>query len=319
MVLSPYPITGKVYASDGSTGFPDAKVVLRNTTRQSSMSQATESDGSFSFDLANFVGGYADGDSLKIEAKMGSFYQYTTATVDTGLPGIDTSLTMAAEACNDIVDTDRLKEEIIIFLRKRLTDPQSRGTDKTDVLSGTGSKVKFELSNTTAKYVEYVTVDGTMKSNYTDYYVHYNDDFSLSYPTVYFLTPPSDGAVVEIKHKYGQSWIYPDVPKVNMSLDNYPRVNVNFLATRTTEAGLGSDSNITDFLGQITVWSTKESELGSIVKEIRELIMQNKKNFHYFKLIIPQDTGPILVSPNRDERIVQQNQDFIIKFRVEII
>jgi len=319
MPINQYPITGIVYASNGTTAYPEVSITLRNLTKKSSETKTTESDGSFTFDLANFVGGYANGDSLKLEAILGSFYQYATLTVNTQLPGINQNLTLAAETVNRIMDPYKLKEELIIFFRKKLNDPLSRGTIKTNTQSGTGSKVKFELPDDDVKFIDCIYVNGTLQTNYADYYVNYNDSMQLSNPVVYFLSPPASGAIVEIKYSYGTSWIYPDTPRTDLSINSYPRVNVNFISMRTMEDGLGSLGNITDILGSVAVWSSKQNELASIVKDARTLIMQNKKDFHYFKIIIPQSTGPVLTPPNREDKVLQQNQDFEIKTILEII
>jgi len=319
MPLLMYPVTGRIFASDGTTGFEGVTVTLRNTTRESSKTYLTESDGSYSFDLNQFTGGYANGDSLKLEAAIGSFYQTATLTVDTGVPGLSQDLTLTTEGTIGIINLYRLKEEIIVFLRQKLPDPKERGSIKTSTQSGTGSKVKFDIPDTNIKHIDSVLVNGALQTNYTQYYVDYNDKSDLSNPVVYFLTPPANGAIVEIKYSYGQTWIYPDVPRTDLSLDSYPRANVNFVSIRTSEAGLGAGSNITDILGSVNVWSINESELLEIVNSLRTLIMQNKKDFHYFKLMIPQGTGPVLVAPGREERVLQQTQDFLINLRLEVI
>lgn len=320
MPQTPYPVTGRVFASDSSTGYEGVSVLLRNTTKESKMEDLTESDGSFAFDLSQFIGGYMHGDSLKLDARMGSFQKTADLTVDTGVLGLDQDLTLAAESLVGIIDLYRLKEEIVIFLRQRLTDPESRGSVKTSTQSGTGSKVKFNVPDTNIKYIDSVLVNNAPQNNYTQYYVEYNDKKELSSPVVYFLTPPANGAMVEFKYNYGQtSWVYPDVPRSDLALGSYPRVSVSFVSVRTAEGGLGALSNITDILGSITVWSTKESELNDIINDIRTIIMENKKDFYYFKLMVPQATGPVLVSTGREERILQQTQDFLIQFRLEVI
>jgi hypothetical protein len=317
-MLTQYPITGLVYASNGSTKYPDVNVTVRNTTKNSSMTTITESDGSFAVDLKNFIGGYSNGDALTIEAEIGSFYQSTTGTVDTNVAGLDFSLTLSTENCIGIINKQRVMEELITFFRKKLTDSKSRGTVETTTQSGTGSKVKFTLPRKNITCLHSV-VDGVIKTDYTDYYVDYKDNNPDTYPIVYFLTPPANNVLVDFTYHYSTDWIYPDVPRVDISLDSYPRVSVRFLGDRVSEAGLGATSNLTDILGSVDIYSSKESEIEGLINNIRKLILQNKKNFHYFKFITLQNTGPVIVSPNRENKILQQNSDFIIMFRLEVI
>jgi len=319
MPINPYPITGLVYASGGTVGYPGVTITLRNLTQKSTETKVTETDGSFSFDLADFTGGYSNGDSLKLEATIGSFYQTASLTVDTGVPGLNQDMTLAAESCTRIIELSRIKEELITFFRKRMTDPNSRDSVEISTQSGTGSKVKFELPRTNAKYVDYVMLDGILKTEYTDYYVDYNDSLQLSYPVIYFLSAPADGSVVEIKYCYGTSWIYPDVPRTDLSIDSYPRISLKFISVRTKEDGIGSLGNITDILCSLTIWSANANQLESLINDARTVIMQNKKNLHYFMLMIPGESGPVLIAPGRDDKIITQNQDFILFNRLEVI
>lgn len=318
-MINQYPITGIVYSSNGTSPYSNVSVTLRNTSKKSYQTKTTESDGSFAFDLINFVGGYSNGDSLKLEARLGSFYKSATLTVDTGLAGIDQSLNLEAESVTDILDIQRLKEELIIFFRKNLTDPKSRDVLKTVTLSGDGTKVKFDLPDKNVKYIDSVMVDGVYKTDYADYYVNFNDTLALSNPTVYFLSPPANGSIVEMTYHYGSSWLFCDTPRADLKIESYPRVNVKFVSFRTREDGLGATGNITDVLGSVQVWSASESELTSLINSARTLIMQNKKNFHYFKFIEPSSVSPVLTAPNREEKIITQSQDFVILYRLEVI
>jgi hypothetical protein len=319
MPLIPYVISGKVCAADATTGFPGAAVVLRNVTQKSYQLKSSESDGSFSFDLKNFVGGYSNGDALKITAQLGCFSATVNLTVDTGVPGLDQSLTLAVESVIGIVDQYRLTEELVIYFRSNLMDPKSRDAIKTAMISGTGSLVKFILPDRTVKFIKSVYVNGALKANYADYFVEFNDTMALSNPTIYFLTPPANGAVVEITYGYGGDWIYPNVPRTDLGIDSYPRVSIKFISFRTREDGLGALGNITDVLGSVQVYSSSGTELQQLVSDSRKLIMQNKKGFHYFKFIEPQGTGPVLTVPGKEDKIITQNQDFLILNRLEVI
>jgi hypothetical protein len=318
-MITPFPVTGVVYASNGTTKYHGVSVILRNITQRSSETVTTETDGSFAFDLANFTGGYLNGDSLKLEARIGSFYNYATLTVNTSLPGLDQSITLSTETLTGIIEFSRVKEELITFFRKKLTDPKARDSIEVSTQSGTGSQVKFELPRANAKYVDSVYIDGVLKTEYTNYYVDYNDSLQLSKPVVYFLSPPANGSIVEIKYCYGTSWVYPDVPRADLNIESYPRINLKFISVRTKEDGLGALGNITDILCSLQVWSANANELSDLINDARTIIMQNKKNLHYFKLMVPGEQGPVLIAPGREDKIIAQNQDFMLQFRLEVI
>ena len=317
MPLSPFPVTGKICASDGSTGFPDVEVKLINTTRYYYSTYTTESDGSFSFDLAN-IGGYVSGDSLKIESSLGSFYVSSTGTVSGDGWNAGNLTLSSSQLPLRIINFNQIKEEIIIFLRNVVADPKNRLSAKTDLFTGNGSKVKFELTESTGKNIFYIKVGDTIMTPYTDYFVDYKDSSTLNNPVVYFITPPSNGTLIEVRYNYGNSsWIYSDYPRTNLTLEDYPRVKVDIISSRTEELGLGSSSNTSDMLIEIIVWSSGVNQTDNLIKEIRDSLIKNKKKFHFFNLIIPNTIGPLLNAPERGGKLVQRNMDFIVKFKIE--
>lgn len=320
--VDPYNIGGQVLANDGTTIYPNVKVTCRNITRNVKDTFTSDPiDGSYAFNLSNpEFGGYAESDSIEIIARMGCFYKRETHTVDisAGAPTID--LTLALEDGIRILDLLRLNQELITFFRANLDDPNSRGTSRTETQSGTGSKVAFTLAENNVKFIRSITVADVLKKEWSDYYVDFQDKNTLNNPIVYFFTPPADGAKVEFTYIYGaQSWIYPDKPRIGISLGSYPRCQVNVFPINTRELNLGADSNISALEGEITVWSTKTNEVMDTVSKARELVMENKKTFHHFKLIIPSLTTRLIPTSMRGNRIVQQTQGFRIPLRVEKI
>jgi len=315
MPIVPFPVSGKVYASNGTTPFPDVKVYLRNKTRNEEEYVTTNSSGEYFFDLGNFNSGWATGDSLELRAELGSFYKGTTTT----LSGESWETTLTLTAVNNFrrIDLNMINEELVTHVRNNVSDPNSRGTDKTAIFTGDGSTVKFTLPETTAKNIKFVMVGSTMKTRYSDYYVDYKDKANLSKPVIYLLTPPADGTLVEIKYNYGESWVYTDFPRLSLKNSDYPRIKIGILSVRTEEFGLGADFNISDMLVEVIVWSKRTNQLEDIVKEIRDNLMRNKKDFHFFKLIIPSTIGPMLPATERGDSIVQRNCDYIIKFKPE--
>ena len=318
MALTTYNVSGKVYASDSSTPFPDVEVIVRNTTTNSEILDTTDSNGDYSIDLADLSGGYDNGDSLEITANLGSFYKQETATVNTGVGSTTQNLTLATGNKYEIIDLMLIKTELIEFLRNNITDPNSRLTSQTDTFSPNGSTVKFTLTKSTGKNIRYVAIDGTIKARYTDYYVEYKDSDSTSNPVIYFLTPPGDSTTLEVKYDYGTSaMIYGDVPQVETQLADYPRISIDVTTGTSREYGLNAESNVSDLMVSTTVWSEKIPQVEDLVSGIKKQIAKNKKNFYFFNLIVPLSLSPLIDSPERSNRMVQRTQDFQIKWRLE--
>jgi len=303
-MLQPFPVSGKVYASDSSTPFPDVTVYLRNKTKNEEHTFITNSSGEFTFDLADFNFGYNTSDYLELRAEMGSLYKKETTTLSD--ESWEQDLTLGSSADFRRMNFNLFKEELIVFLRNNITDPQSRGTVKTDSFIGDGSTVKYELTEANAKNVFYVSVGGTVLTRNTDYYVDYKDKTTLNNPIVYILSPPSSSAIIDIKYRYGSTWVYSDFPRLSLKINDYPRIKVDILSVRTEEFGLNADFNISDMLVELIVWSGNVNELDSIIKETRDKFLGSKKRFHFFKLIIPSTVGPMIPTPERGDKIVQR-------------
>ena len=323
MPLNPYSVSISIFASDGITGFPGVSVTLKNTTKNEKHTKISNASGQVAFELSTeFNFGYSNGDSLQVQARFGSFYQITTGTVDTGTGYSDFSLTLAAmEQYNiKLIDFLVLKEELVKFLRRNLTDPNSRMSSRTDMFTATSNQLKFVLTDTTAKVIKKVMVNNSVLTEYTQYYTEYQDKNTLNYPTVYLLTPATKNDIVEIEYTYGSSdWIYPDYPRVDITIDSYPRVMIDFLTMTTREMSLGAADNISELIVTNIIWSKKPNELYDLISQVRQLFMENKKNFFFFPIIYPMRISPVIKSPDRAESIIQMSQDFSIPLKVEAI
>lgn len=315
-----FPVGGTIFAADGTSAFPDVTVTCRNITRNLKSSFVSdEVDGSYIFDLANpEFGGYGDGDSIEIIARIGPFYKRETRTLSIAEGPLDVNLTLAREDKVRILNFYRLNQELITFFRANLDDPKDRGTSRTETQSGTGTKVKFTLAEKNIKFIKAVTINDDLAIEWEDYYVDFQDKNTLNYPIVYFLNAPANGTEIEFIYSYGiQSWIYPDRPRIGLALDSYPRCKVEIFPINTREGGIGGGSNISSMDGEITIWSSKPNEAIDLASEARRLLIENKKSFHHFNFITPDYTGPLLTAVARGNRIAQLSQGFNIPLKLE--
>jgi len=314
-----YVLGGTAFASDGTSYFPDVEVTCRNITRGLKKTMFSDpSDGSYAFELFSF-GGAATGDKVEIVGRIGPFYSRATHTVALASMPEDINLTLALESKSQIINLPRLNQEFVTFLRKNVVDPNSRGTVKQESQTGDGVKVKFDLAETNIKVINSITIDGAVKKEWEDYWANFKDMSSLNNPSIYFITPPSDEAMIDFTYTYGStSWIYSDTPQTGIKLSSYPRVVVS-TPLLTAEGELGGNYNTTSINGIITIFSEQTNEAVDLASKIRRLFLENKKKFHHFNFITPTITTPPIPVVTRGERIIQLSQGFRVPFKGEII
>lgn len=116
------------------------------------------------------------------------------------------------------------KTIIIDFLRKHITDPRARITSNSDTFTATAGQTDFTLTPTTGStfsYIDSVTVDGTTKTKWQDYYIDPKNQ------KVIFFTGLSAGEVVVVTYGEGSTdWIYPDKANTKLNAESFPRMNV---------------------------------------------------------------------------------------------
>lgn len=119
-----YPVGGKVFDVDGTTALPGATVILQNLTTLEKSETTTESDGSYSFQLANYSQGYTDGDDLlffvrKVISAKNVKYKIDTDTVSGD--ALDKSLTVKQYFDKDTYPISVDPKEI----KKRVFEPSA--------------------------------------------------------------------------------------------------------------------------------------------------------------------------------------------------
>lgn len=125
-----------------------------------------------------------------------------------------------------MTDTYYINPEDIVsdFLRRHITDPQDRSEDvNSESFTATSGQTDFSLTAPVGSVscVTSITVDGTSKLKWLDYYWDYQNQ------KIIFFTGISVGLEVVINYKYGSTnWVYSDRPDQKLSADSYPRISV---------------------------------------------------------------------------------------------
>tara|TARA_Y100000310_G_scaffold281536_1_gene302078 strand:- start:479 stop:1138 length:660 start_codon:yes stop_codon:yes gene_type:complete len=218
-------------------------------------------------------------------------------------------------AVTDLINPNTIKQELVVFLRNSdVFSTSERGvTTTTDEFDGDDVETEFTLTNTNCKNIRSITIDDVAQSLGTDYTVDY------STAIVTFTSAPATERI-RIQYDYGTGdKIYPDFPRVDISISSYPRIAVSITSMTTSEVGLGAKSNISDMLISVTVYSDGMINVDNYIKDIREAFLEAKDDFYYLKFITPITQSPLINEPARGDKIYQRTLELRSLFNLEEI
>lgn len=209
-----------------------------------------------------------------------------------------------------------IDDELLYFMRNNITDPEGRGSGGTYSTTATAGQTTFTISTAKIKNIKTVTVAGSSKDYGTDYSV----SITTTNATVTLTTGANNGDAVVITYHYGNTWIYNDMPRTDITLGSFPRIAITDVNAAMREVALNATLTQMSMLKSITVCALSKKSLNDIITEVKNDMLANKKNFYNFNLIVPVGMGPVLpfntVITDRGKEIetMQQNMDFEIPF-----
>jgi hypothetical protein len=158
------------------------------------------------------------------------------------------------------------EEMLTEFLRAELTEPtrvgiSARHTNTTETQTANGTASQFTVTNTKLLCINNFTANSVVMKKYQDY------DVDLRNNRITFAIPPSAGSSnIIIDYDYntaGTSWIYPDMPRVDLGRTSYPRIGVLLISEGGDPMGLFDNSYWNTIRFQIDVITMKELTLTS--------------------------------------------------------
>jgi len=214
----------------------------------------------------------------------------------------------------DITDEYNLQEELVVFARNQdiLTTTERGVTTFTDTLTYTSGAPTFTLTHSGVRNIRFITVDGSTKTNYTDFTPTYNSGtFTLT------ATPtPSD--VVIANYDYGTTdTVYSELPRAIVDRMSLPRLMVRCLTGNTEEFALGAGSNITDRMITFQVWATTVKKVNNVTTNIRTSVIGNKKNFYNTPFMKINTVSPLKTDIAQEPEVFSKAVDCDAKFIVE--
>ena len=207
----------------------------------------------------------------------------------------------------------KIKEELVVFLRNNdIISVSDRGVTTSQDTGTFSGEVTHTLATnpTLVKNVRNVNV---ASSDLT-----FGNDYTVNYVTGVITFNSAQTGDYIIDYDQGSTdRIYPDFPQPYLKLNQFPRIAVDIISGTTMEYALGADGNESEYLFSIVCYDKDQSDVEEMIAKVREIIQDNKKNLYYSTFITPASTGPIIVSLFGQNKIVQRNQDGIIKYIFE--
>ena len=222
------------------------------------------------------------------------------------------------------MNLENVREELCVFLRNsNVLSTSVRGvTTASQNVTATAGQTVITLSNLPVRNVRSLTVNAGPLKLFTDYSIVYNTG------VITLVAPLVLNDAVVISYDYGSGdKIYPDLPRVDLTITSYPRIGLQAVSVATRELGLGGMSHLSDGIISAIVWApaNKDSniaggiggthDLNDLITSIRTLVRAGAKGFVSFPYISPTSVGPLI--PSEDKKIIQLSIDFMIKFIVE--
>jgi hypothetical protein len=219
-----------------------------------------------------------------------------------------------------------IRDELCIFLRSSdVITTAIRGVTRTagTYTVGVGGEATHTFAGMTPiRDFKSLTVNAAAKKYLTDYTVNWTTGV-LTWNSALI---ENDVVVYSVDWGTGDK-IYPDMPRDDLNLASFPRIGIEVVNVSTQPVGLGGLNHLSDILISVIVWApaNKDSSVASgfggmadleaTIILIRDAIRSSAKTFYNFSWITPTAIGP--VTKGRDEKIMQQSHDFMIRFKFE--
>lgn len=209
----------------------------------------------------------------------------------------------------------KIKEELVVFLRNEdIISISDRGVN-TQIDTGTFSATSnytVAVNPTLIKNVRTITVAGSPLTRYTDYSVNYDTG-------VISFRNPQTGAYVIQYDEGSTDRNFPDFPQADLKLSAFPRIAVDIIGGDIMDIDLGASTTRHDYNITIICYSAEVEEMETMVTDVIRAMLINKKTFYYIKYMKTDILGPILNSPDKQNKIVSRSIDFVGKFNYETV
>ena len=218
-------------------------------------------------------------------------------------------------------DTQKIKEELVVFLRNSdiLSTSQRGVTTISNSITATTGQTVFYMANYTTRNIRSVTIDSIAKSAYIDYTPNYLTGVSS---TITFSTGLSSGQIVIISYDYSNSTaenIWPDYPQILYYPIDCPRIGFDIISQTTTPIGIGTTNWLSDALVSIKVYDMGSYKaIDQYLSTIRSKVKSYAKSFYHFQFAYVSNMGPVILhTTDLNKKVFERAIDLTMRFNFE--
>jgi hypothetical protein len=217
------------------------------------------------------------------------------------------------------VDYQYIEDEILHFLRKNLTDRLARATLGTETFTATTGQQSYTLTGDLdtqnrhkIMYISSLTVNGVVKTIFKDFICGFRNDSPIL-GKIYFTNPLTLGDVVIINYYHTYSWIFTEMPRVDLTSKSYPRVSLNLNEDKIENASIGGLVQKHTISIIISVVDLTKNQVQNVIKQIKNLILVYNTQFSFqtFFYIIPNRVSKM-------EEYSDDKNDIVFKQDIEL-
>lgn len=180
------------------------------------------------------------------------------------------------------IEQDKLVIEFLNFLRNSdiftTTQRSVTTTSESFTTTLTGAQT-FTLSKTNTKNIRSVTYDSTVLVYGKDYSIN-TDDYKV---TINSVVPTKN---VVISFDYGTDKIWPDYPRMDLTISSFPRIGFEVYGFKSELAGFGNVLR-SNWRFDVRIYGTSAEETITILDTLRQKIISARNSMYYCSYIYP--------------------------------
>lgn len=219
----------------------------------------------------------------------------------------------------NLIDINKIKEELVIFLRNsNVITKEVRGVVTAHSTGTFSADTSHTINVSNIKNIRTITVGVSTLAYGTDYTADYDYEEDATIKCKITFSVAQTGAY-DIEYDYGTDKIYPDFPRTDLKVSSYPRIAIAITSMRTDEVGLGGKDTINEFLISFYVYADGATSVDDYIKKVREQIIENKKTFYYLEFLTPLTVSPLINEPMRGDKIYTRVLEIKAPFNIETV